>query len=661
VPWQRWTAYTVATIAVAADLLAWVWGLAWLGSSAVLPLLVTSLVLLPVIALGVLVATRRPANPVGALLVGAGTMPIFVALEWVVGEVHTQQPGAIRVLPALVAADQGSWMWLYVPGALLMLVFPDGHLIGPRWRWVVWGLLVVPVSFGVAAALYPAPFRAPFEDVPRGDLPALPAWAAAVPAAVLLLAFAVLLLASAASMIIRRRRSRDPVLRAQLRWFALGALFLPVALLLCWLSYLLIGSPDLGFLVLAATPVVLALATTIGLLRHDLYDVDRALSVAVMYAIVSAVLVGVFATVNIALGLLVGRGSAPAAAAATAVCAVALAPLRSRLQRSVRRRIDPRRAEVLDALGTLRSRADSGVEPPEVLETVLRASLHDPGLRVGFQVPGHAGLVDTAGEPVGITSAGAVPVHLGDARIGVLVPGHPTASRELLREVAHEVAPLVEVIRLRRELAGAIHEVELSRRRLLVAGYEERRRLQRDLHDGAQQRLVSLGMSLRLAQRHLPPGNEDLDGLIDQAVAELGTSVAELRAISHGLGPTTVGGGLAPALHSLASSLPLTVDLELDCDEVPDEVVTTAYYVASEALANTIKHASAGHVSVAAQRVNGSLTVTVRDDGRGGASPAAGSGLAGLADRVAAAGGRLEVDSVAGLGTTVRAVIPCAS
>jgi signal transduction histidine kinase len=270
-------------------------------------------------------------------------------------------------------------------------------------------------------------------------------------------------------------------------------------------------------------------------------------------------------------------------------------------------------------------------------------------------------MTDVSGAAVPTDSTQAVPVTQGGSVIGVVVPDSGISSKELLRTVCKEIAPVVEVIRLRQELATAIRDVEASRHRLLTAGYEERRRLQRDLHDGAQQRLISLGVSLRLAQRHLEPGNEDLEGLFDQAVAELETSVAELRSISHGLGPATLRGGLASALHSLATSAPIAVDLDLECDDVPEDVAATAYYVANEALANALKHAGAQHASVVAHRQNGELTISVHDDGRGGADPRLGLGLAGLSDRVAATGGRFHIASADGDGTTVQAVIPCGS
>jgi len=234
----------------------------------------------------------------------------------------------------------------------------------------------------------------------------------------------------------------------------------------------------------------------------------------------------------------------------------------------------------------------------------------------------------------------------------------PDASRELLREIASDVGLIVELIRSRLELTEALREVADSRARILHAGYRERRRLERDLHDGAQQRLVSLGMAVRLAQRHLGDPGFDVNGLLDQAVAELSTAVAELRAIARGLRPLDLDSGLGPAIRSLTTGLPIPVVLELSEEEVPDDVATTAYYVASEALANVIKHADAETVAVSVARQGGHVHVRISDDGRGGAQPRPGSGLAGLVDRVAAAGGRLSVES--GHGTRVEAVLPCA-
>jgi signal transduction histidine kinase len=193
------------------------------------------------------------------------------------------------------------------------------------------------------------------------------------------------------------------------------------------------------------------------------------------------------------------------------------------------------------------------------------------------------------------------------------------------------------------------------------AGYEERRRLELDLHDGAQQRLVSLGMALRLAQRHLGDGSLDLDEVLDEAVAEIGTAVSELRQIAHGLRPSSLDDGLTAALENLTRNTPLPVMLDLHAEDLPDHVSTTAYYVASEAVANTLKHASAGAIAMSVDRRDGVVRVKVSDDGRGGATIRPGSGLAGLRDRVGAIGGTLGIRSLAGAGTVVEAVLPCES
>jgi signal transduction histidine kinase len=166
-------------------------------------------------------------------------------------------------------------------------------------------------------------------------------------------------------------------------------------------------------------------------------------------------------------------------------------------------------------------------------------------------------------------------------------------------------------------------------------------------------------MALRVAQRHLD--DADADALIDQAVAELATAVAELRQIAHGLRPSSLDDGLHAALVALTRGVPIPVGLDVQREPLPDDVATTAYYVTSEAIANAVKHAGASRIEVRIARRNGHVEVRVADDGRGGAVPAPGSGLAGLSDRVQALGGALALDSAAGRGTVVEAVVPCAS
>jgi signal transduction histidine kinase len=210
------------------------------------------------------------------------------------------------------------------------------------------------------------------------------------------------------------------------------------------------------------------------------------------------------------------------------------------------------------------------------------------------------------------------------------------------------------------ELRDRLEELRASRARLVEAGDAERRRLERDLHDGAQSRLVGLALLLSTARKRAT-ADEVLAALLDRAQKELQTSLAELRELARGIHPAVLTEhGLAPALDGLASRLPVPVTLEADTGErLPGPVESAAYFVVSEALANVAKYARASQATVTIRRENGRVSVDVVDDGVGGADAARGSGLRGLADRVAALDGTLSLDSPPGRGTRLHAEIPC--
>lgn len=210
------------------------------------------------------------------------------------------------------------------------------------------------------------------------------------------------------------------------------------------------------------------------------------------------------------------------------------------------------------------------------------------------------------------------------------------------------------------ELRARVEELRASRARLVEAGDAERRRLERDLHDGAQSRLVGLALQLSAARKRAGPDGELAD-MLERAQGELQTSLAELRELARGIHPAVLTDrGLEPALYALVSRAPVPVTVQADADgRLPGPVESAAYFVISEALANVAKYAQASHATVAVQQVNGCVTVEVTDDGVGGADPARGSGLRGLADRVAALDGTLALDSPPGRGTRLQAEIPC--
>ena len=219
----------------------------------------------------------------------------------------------------------------------------------------------------------------------------------------------------------------------------------------------------------------------------------------------------------------------------------------------------------------------------------------------------------------------------------------------------------LEHSRLQAEVESQLHQVRASRARIVEAGDAERRRLDRDLHDGAQQRLVTLSLALGMAIARAPGSDPELDALLEAASKEATEALVELRELARGIHPAVLTqSGLSGALQALVERSPVaTTVVEVPTGRLPAHVEATAYFVVSEALANVAKHAAADSARVAIRHCEGHLSVEISDDGAGGARPGVGSGLHGLADRVASVGGTLSLDSPQGHGTTLVAEIPC--
>jgi signal transduction histidine kinase len=304
---------------------------------------------------------------------------------------------------------------------------------------------------------------------------------------------------------------------------------------------------------------------------------------------------------------------------------------------------------------------------PGGLEQALARALRDPTLKLAYWLPDREGFVDAAGRPVELPAGGgdrAVTIVRHDgAPVAALL--HDAALDDdpgLVRAVAATARMSIENERLHAEVRAQLEEVRASRARIVEFGDAERRRVERNLHDGAQQRLVNLSLALGIARSQVAAGSdESLAVALDEAAAELRLALAELRELARGIHPVILSeAGLGPALAALAERSPIPVTVAaVPPDRLPPRVEETAYYVASEALANAAKHAHATAVTISARRLGGGLLVEVGDDGVGGADPA-GSGLRGLADRVAAADGRLRVHSPAGEGTRITVELPCA-
>jgi signal transduction histidine kinase len=325
--------------------------------------------------------------------------------------------------------------------------------------------------------------------------------------------------------------------------------------------------------------------------------------------------------------------------------------LRSRLARG-------ELADLFRELGTLR-----GVR----LEAGLAKALDDPGLVLAYRVPGEHAYIDGRGQPVALTTPGddraAAPVERDGRELAMLI--HDASlddDPELVGAVAAVAAIALDDARLQAESADQLAELRASRERIVAAGDAERRRLERNLHDGAQQRLVSVALALRMIQRQIRTDPAAAERLSTTAGEELSKSLEELRELARGIHPSVLNHGLKAALGSLAAraSVPTTVAYE-PSGRLPEQVELAAYFVACEALANVAKYAHASTASVRISRRNGVALVEIADDGVGGAHESAGSGLQGLADRVAALDGTLRILSPPGAGTVVKAELPCGS
>jgi signal transduction histidine kinase len=318
------------------------------------------------------------------------------------------------------------------------------------------------------------------------------------------------------------------------------------------------------------------------------------------------------------------------------------------------------------AVSDLMTRLGEAPRPGE-LRDALADALDDPTLELVYWLPEARRYVDFRGKdyPLPEDDPGRA-IHAvtrdGQCVAAIIYDATLRDAEAHVRTVGGAASLALLNERLDAELRAKVDELRRSRERMLRIGLEERRRLERDLHDGAQQRLVSMAINIRLARAKLNEDPLSADRLLASAGEELDSALAELRELARGIHPAVLTDrGLGTALETLANRAPLPVELaELPEDRLPEAVELAAYFVVAEALTNVAKYANATHATVEVARENGRLLVEVADDGIGGANPENGTGLRGLADRIAVLEGRLEIDSERGRGTTVRAQIPCA-
>jgi signal transduction histidine kinase len=581
--------------------------------------------------LAAVLLTRWPRHPIGWLFLIVG-LTRGVAGAAAVDSVARQNALA-------------SWVQLWTPAVglalapMIIVLFPDGRLPGPRWRIVpaLTGLALLAVAVVVPIGTWQ--FRGPrlMPDAPVPDDPAARLVDGFFTAG--LAAVAVAAAIALAGLLVRARRSAGDV-RQQIKWFGLGAAVAFAANLLALVT-------GVGWLILPGVAATF-LGIGFGIFRFRLYDIDRLIRRTLVYGGLTVALAGAFAALDITTAVVTGRGSTVAAAVSAFVVALLLRPARDRVQDLVDRLYDRRAYSGV----RLMRRLDRDQIDPDRVRSALRTAVRDPGLDVYYPLAGS--IVDGTGQPVVLHGQTTFPVRRDGHAIAIVVPVE--ADPTLLAAVLPAAATVLDHARLQAELSVQVAALRASRGRIAAAGDAERRRIERDLHDGAQQRLVGLAVHIQSARRGgpLPPGTDEL---LAFTVAQLQAGVADIRALVHGiLPPALVAGGLAAAVTELGAD---TVTCDLAARPHPD-IEATAWFVLCEAVANARKHAAGAPVSVTARVSGGRLRVEVADTGPGGAT-VDGDGLRHLADRVDAHGGTLTVDSPAGAGTRITADLPCAS
>jgi signal transduction histidine kinase len=315
------------------------------------------------------------------------------------------------------------------------------------------------------------------------------------------------------------------------------------------------------------------------------------------------------------------------------------------------------------ALGAAIVDLEPGAAPGRLRDALARA-LGDSTLQLAFRQPDGVGYLDTAGQVIEVArpdpGRAVMPVAGSDEAVLVYDEGLKLEP-QLIRLTAAAASMALEHTRLQAEVQAQLEQVRASRERIVEAGDAERRRLERDLHDGAQQRLVTLALALAMARDQAASADPELGSLIESASKEAREALTELRELARGIHPAVLTEtGLTGAIQALVERSPVaTTIIAVPDGRFPTAIEATAYFVVSEALANVAKHAMASGAEVTIRKRPGRLVVEVSDDGAGGARTEKGSGLRGLADRVASAGGVLRVDSPPGSGTRLEADLPC--
>jgi signal transduction histidine kinase len=628
---------------------------------------------------GAFIASRVPRNPIGWLYLTVATL---VGLGFMGGEYARY---ALMTDPGSLAAPQwagwlAQWTWLPAIGLIptfLFLLFPDGHLPSQRWLPVAWlaGLLVL-AMFVVGAFTegrlgdVEPPIRNPVGFLPNPSGSSSPGEEGPLLPMLLIVGVACI-----ASVFFRYRRAGTEQ-RQQLKWFLYAGGIVVVSIALGDVLPNVVSNVLFAVMLLS-----LPAATTVAIFKYRLYDIDVVINKTVVYAALAAFVTVVYVGIVVGIGSLVGsRGNALLTILATAIIALAFQPARVRARHLANRLVYGNRATPYEVLSRLAHGMGSQYSAEDALPSLARVLAQGTGaaraevwLRIGGELrpaahwpPEGSGrdvplVLTDADSPAIPDTDRAVPVTHEGELLGALAISMPRgetvtpATEKLLADVASQTGLLLRNVRL-------IEELRASRQRLVAAQDEERRRLERNIHDGAQQQLVALAVKLRLVEAMAEKDPVKAKVLAAEAKVDSQEALQNLRDLARGIYPPLLADrGLAAALEAQARKVPFPVQVDPNgIGRYSAETEATAYFCVLEALQNAAKYADASHVDVLLRQEDGHLVFEVRDDGKGFDASRAkrGSGLTNMQDRLEALGGTVSVTSAPGHGTSVAGRIP---
>jgi signal transduction histidine kinase len=611
-------------------------------------------------ATGALIVTRFSSNLLGWMFViGALVLSLTIAgLEY--GYVGlTTRPGELPAA-ALVRLLLGDAMWLplvWIQVVGLLVLFPDGRLASPARRWIFriggigMAIGTVGVIFTPTIYLSNVPNPLPIASRGLGNLFGGVGFVLVSGAAI----------AAAVSLVGRFRRSRGDE-RQQMKWFVYAASLMFLALI----PLTVIAIPPAWLQAVSAiTTALVPVAVGIAILKYRLYDIDVVINRTVVYGILAAFITLVFLVLVVGVGTIVGGGSTFLAALAAAVVAFVFQPVRRWAQHLANRLVYGERATPYEVLSRFSDRLADTFSVDDVLPRTARVLAEGIGA-AGVAIVLQRGGVRTpvAAWPDQDSAPGEIRTFevrhqgelLGEIEVAMRADEPLDPPREkLIRDVAAQAGLIVRN-------ATLIEDLRASRQRLVSAQDRERRRIERNIHDGAQQQLVALAVKERLASTFVGKDDEKAEALLAELQAETTQTLEDLRDLARGIYPPLLADdGLGPALESQARKAPVPVTLETDgIGRYPLETEGAVYFSALEALQNVAKYAQATTTTIRLTQDGGVLSFEVTDDGVGFDPDAAerGTGLQGIADRLDALGGELTVRSAPGDGTTVAGTIP---